>query len=1066
MSVTYRLERAPRARAAKPELDASQQAVVDHAGGPLLVLAGPGTGKTTTLVEAVVDRVERGGLSPDEVLVLTFSRKAADELRTRITSRLGRTSATPISSTFHSFCYGLVRRFQPEGTYETPLRLLSAPEQDVRLAELLAHSRESGVAAWPSSIEAALRTRGFAREVHAVLSRARELALDPDDLERIGRESDTPTWVAAGQFMEEYLAVLDRQVVLDYSEVIHRAMLTAEQPTNKEQLRREYRAVFVDEYQDTDPSQVRLLRAIAGDGRDLVVVGDPDQSIYAFRGADVRGILEFPTQFLRADGQPAPVAALATTRRFGSRLLTASRRIAKGIGVSGPISAADFQTFRNPVAAPNPYGDGRVDVYTFTSSGAETDHIADLLRRAHLEDDIAWSDMAVLVRSGVTAIPGMRRALVGAGVPIEVAGDEVPLRDEPAVQPLLAALRWAVAPDAMTPDDAHLLVMSPLCDLDAAQVRKLGRDLRRLDREAHLGERLPQFSGELVRQALLDPELLDPVDERLAVRPRKLAGLLAKAAEVLRRGGTAEEALWVVWAGTTWPYRLRNAVERGGGAARAAHRDLDALCALFEAAARAEEQQGHTSAAVFLDEIEAQQIPADTLAERGVRGDSVRLLTAHRSKGLEWRLVVVAGVQEGSWPDLRRRGSLLHADRLGPEGLVEPLPTKAMMAEERRLFYVAVTRARQRLIVTAVASPEADGDQPSRLIDELGLRPESRPGRPTRTLSLPGLVAELRRVAADPESREPLRRAAASRLARLVDTEVAGDSVAPSADPASWWGLRARTTNDVPVRPSDAPLRLSASALAALLDCPLRWFLAREAAGESGRSTALGFGSMIHALADHMSREETVDEQRLLALLDSVWGQLQFDSQWIADREHVEAQHAIRRFVAWSEGRPGRTFLGSEQDFEVEVPLEGGETVSLRGKVDRVERDSEGNIRIIDFKTSKRAVTAPKLLDNPQLGLYQLAVDQGGLATLCGPDARSGGAELVQLRVDVDGFPKVQEQGPQQADDSGRKPIEVQLISAVDVVRSEAFDATMNDYCAMCDFATMCPAQQPGGSVL
>ncbi len=115
----------------------------------------------------------------------------------------------------------------------------------------------------------------------------------------------------------------------------------------------------------------------------------------------------------------------------------------------------------------------------------------------------------------------------------------------------------------------------------------------------------------------------------------------------------------MLWSGTGWGRRLRAATRHGGNAARFAHRDLDALCALFEVAAKAEEQRGHTSVQSFLDTLTAQEIPADTLADRGVRGDAVRLLTAHRSKGLEWRLVVVAHVQDGSWPDLRRRGSLL-----------------------------------------------------------------------------------------------------------------------------------------------------------------------------------------------------------------------------------------------------------------------------------------------------------------------------------------------------------------------------------------------------------------------
>ena len=230
MSPTYRLDRTPRPLADGPELDDAQRAAAQHGSGPLLVLAGPGTGKTTTLVEAVVDRVERRGIEPDEVLVLTFSRKAAEELRNRITARLGRTSSTPMSSTFHSFCYSMLRRWQPADLYSAPLRLLSAPEQDVRLRDLLTHSRRSGRATWPEALDSALSTRGFAREVHAVLSRARELGLEPADLGRVGQEAGRAEWVAAGAFMEEYLTVLDFEGAIDYAELIHRAVLLAETP--------------------------------------------------------------------------------------------------------------------------------------------------------------------------------------------------------------------------------------------------------------------------------------------------------------------------------------------------------------------------------------------------------------------------------------------------------------------------------------------------------------------------------------------------------------------------------------------------------------------------------------------------------------------------------------------------------------------------------------------------------------------------------------------------------------------------------------------------------------------
>ena len=1067
---TYSLLRAPRTSAPVPDLDPSQQAVVDHAGGPLLVLAGPGTGKTTTMVEAVVDLVERRGVAPEQVLALTFSRKAAEQLRDRVTARLGRTLGTPLASTFHSFAYGLVRRYTPADLYAGPLQLLSAAEQDVKVAELLTDAPEA--VRWPDAFQPAVGTRGFAREVHALMAHARERGLDPEDLVRIGREAKAPELEAAGAFMQQYLDVLGDESAIDYPDLVTRAVIEAN--AHRDELRARFTHVFVDEYQDTDPSQVALLRALAGDGRNLVVVGDPDQSIYAFRGADVRGILDFPSAFPQADGTRAPVLALGTTRRFGSRLLKASRSVAAGMALTGSLSADEWEAFRNPVAGDNPFGHGHVDTLTFDTARAETEHIADTLRRAHLEDGIGWSQMAVLVRSGRGSIPGLRRSLSAAGVPVEVASDDTPLVREPAVLPLLMALQAAV--DAVKsdptetgyvgPDRAEELLVSPLGGLDATDVRSLSRTLKARQKAAG-GERP---AADLVRDAVLVPGFLDGVDGEPARRARVLATLMDDGRRLLADNGTAEEVLWGLWAGTGWGERLRRASAGGGAAARRAHRDLDALCALFETAARAEEKRGHTSVENFLETLRQQEIPADTLADRGVRGEAVRLLTAHRSKGLEWRLVVVAHVQEGAWPDLRRRGSLLQPDRVGPHGLLPPATTATLLAEERRLFYVACTRARERLVVTAVQSPDDDGEQPSRFVHELGKgnAPVHRQGRPRRPLSLAGLVAELRRTAADPGVSEPLRKAAAHRLALLASTEVHGRPVAAAADPATWWGLRAPSHAAAPVRPDDEPVRLSASALEGLLRCPAQWFLSREAGGEVVSTSSQGFGSVVHALADRVARGElTVDsvEADLMPLVDEVWGRLEFRTPWSRAREREAVETALHRFVTWH-GRPdARTVLATETRLRAEVSLPDGQRVVLDGDADRLELDDEGRVVVVDLKTGKYPPSAPEVQKHAQLGLYQLAVDHGAADEVAGAKVTAGGAELVQLRVGTADLPKVQNQGPQVPGDDGATQVEGQLMQAVTAVRAESFVARPGTHCDRCAFTALCPTRA-SGSVL
>ena len=1064
----YRLVREERRSAGAPVLDADQQAVVQHPGGPLLVLAGPGTGKTTTLVEAVVDRVRNRGLSPDEVLVLTFGRKAATELRDRITGRLGRTTRVMPSMTFHSFCYALLRRFTPADAFDVPLRLPSGPEQALRLSEALSGSREVGAVHWPDSLHPALKTRGFTDEVQAVIGKARQLGLDPEDLSAIGRSAERAEWVAVGDFFQEYLQILDAEQVLDYSELIHRAVILAQQPQVQAKLRAEFKAVFVDEYQDTDPGQTKLLQAIAGDGRDLVVVGDPDQSIYTFRGADVRGLLRFTDEFRTRDGAEAAQIALGTTRRFGTTLQRVSRNVVNRLGVPGSLDRDTFERFRNPDASACVYGPGKVEANLYSTSGAELEHIADLLRRAHVQDGIGWNEMAVLVRSGSRSIPPLRRALSAAGIPVDVAGDELPLSREPAVRPMLLALRAVADPETLTVDVVRALALSPLGAMDAGQLRRLARVLRRRDRDAAGGQRLPRSSDELLREAMLNPLLLDQEASPAEARFAALGERLLKARNIVTAGAAPDEVMWSLWSESPWLRRLRGQASSGGELARTANRDLDSLCALFDAAGRAEEQVGFKGVSAFLSELESLDIAADNRFDGTYREAGVQLMTAHRSKGLQWRLVVVASVQEGQWPDLRRRGSLLEPDRLGPDGLIDPLSAGALLAEERRLFYVAITRARERLIVTAVQAPEADGDQPSRFIAELDIPWKLVAGRPRRPLSLPGLVADLRCVLADPASSPALKRAAADRLALLASAVDDRDqALVPTADPSRWWGVRERTESARPIADPAEPVPLSGSALTTIVDCPLRWFLTRRAGGETPSTSALGFGSVLHALADAVATgtlPPSVDE--LNGWLDKVWTQLEFESAWISDRERGEAEQALRRFVAWHQGRPDRTLVGTEVEFDVLLPDAEHPAVRVKGRMDRVEKDPEGMVRVVDLKTGRNIPTKPALERHVQLAIYQRAINARQLKKL-GEDAVAGGAELVQLRHDDNGgFPKVQHQGPLETDEDGRTWLDEAVDDAETMIRSEDFVAKRNDGCTRCEARALCPIQPEGREIL
>jgi superfamily I DNA/RNA helicase/RecB family exonuclease len=1060
-----------------PRLDEAQQRVVEHGGGPLLVLAGPGTGKTTTIVEAVAERIERRDMDPGRILVLTFSRKAAGELRERITARLHRTTREPLALTFHSYAYALVRReFVLAG--DQPPRLLSAPEQLLEIRRLLRGEIADGAARWPERLWPALPTRGFAEELRDVLMRAAERGLDGKALRRLGRVVKRDDWVAAGAFLDRYAARFDLGPVpaYDYAEIVRIAAALLSRGATRARERAAYDAIFVDEYQDSDPAQESMLAALAGDGRDLIAVGDPDQSIYGFRGADVRALAGFPAKFRAPDGSPAPVVALRTCRRSGPVLLAASRRVARRLPVAllaaGATETARLSPPRHdetpPPLVPGPDRDhdhpapgspppapfaniphralipvpgvtaGEVRILVADTATQEAALVADTLRRAHLADGVPWHRMAVLVRSAQRQGPLLRRALVSAGVPASIAGDELPLPDEPGARPLLTLLRCALHSQALDEETAADLLTGPLGQADGLGLRKLRR----------------ATGGRPLVEALTQAHSLDLISDRIADPARRVAGLLAIARRAIASGGTAEDVLWAVWDASGLAERWGRQAEHDP----AADRDLDAVLALFDRAARFADELPPGSPQLFLDSLSGQEIVADTLAERAVREDCVRVLTAHRSKGLEWDVVVIAGVQEETWPDLRMRGSLLGADELaeaaGPDAARQPPDVAAaalaakLLAEERRLFYVAATRAKKLLVVTAAGGEESD-QRPSRFLAELaGDEIEiQRAGAGTRWLSLPVLVADLRRVVTDAGQPDALREAAASQLARLASAGVRG------ADPAQWYALT-ELTDDGPIVADGESVRLSPSQVESFARCGLRWLL--ESAVGAGKSDVLRhLGTVIHAAAVLIS--DGRPEAEVAARIDDIWHHLDFGSVWYGSRQRELAEQMVRKFLDWHAANP-RELLAVEQSLRVRVGQ-----VEITGRVDRLEQDGQGRGVIVDLKTGSSSPRDDELDRHPQLGVYQLAVLLGAFERL-GVTA-PGGAELVQLgKAGFKATAKVQRQHalPDDPDPAWAKDL-VEAVAAG--MAGPVFLAKVNPGCRTCPVSSCCPVHPDGGEV-
>lgn len=917
----------------------------------------PGTGKTHHLTERAL-RYLADGNDPARLLILAPTRTAATRMRDTIAASSDRSLSVAPTRAWAAYAFDLLKRAQTRGLLsgvEGNLKLLSGPEQDVIIGELLANHAE-GIApgpAWPDVLRDALATRGFRHEIRDFFDRMAEYDLTAEDVHALATEHNQPAWHALAQLHTEYRAVraLRAKNAYDPAVLINDACrLLLRAPEFLAEERRRYDLILIDDVQELTPSIYRLLRLIAAEeppadaahltethpdlfaeGPQVVMTYSDEAVVQGFRGArpDLVTTLQasFPSMRTRPLTTSYRLPALmmplvADIRRRLPRYtrfvpLTAEQEGAKN-GVQGGAKNSAPATFgrinTTPAdealtwgAADEPLlhlgADGKildpahyrtapagVYKYALSSSQDEANLIAQMLLEERIYGNHPYRESAIIVRSSAD-VARIRRVLSSNGIPSRTSAALVPVRDEPAVRPFLDALSLLVYArkrgekalnpavhmpaaegvesgerggyEALSATEAEELMRRSLDDVIAEESRanplggaqsaitlltsRLGgassMDVRRLRQqlrsiELQSGGHRP--SDDLLLGALLHPETLP--EEGVGRAVHRIAAVLSAGRKALARPeSTSTEVLWALWEASGLE-KIWVAQSRGAGPdADAAHRNLDAMIGLFEAADRFDEQMRGAGAEQFLDFIDAQDLPMDTLAARGVRQDAVEILTPALAAGQSWRTVYVCGLQEGTWPNTTVRGSLLstgdlvdlcdarlrqRAQQQAGEEQVPPARIRSYPErvrdtrhDELRMFAVAATRASTRLVLTAVRNDdEAPGEffdfvLPTDAVGDSTDVPITRVRRPA---TLRSLVAELRRTlveesmnamraedaqqedtqqngaqmhnapeeeALTPEASAYRLDAASRTLARLANAQ------APGAAPDDWWGL-------------------------------------------------------------------------------------------------------------------------------------------------------------------------------------------------------------------------------------------------------------------------------------
>ena len=1003
---------------------AAQQSVIKHRGSPLLVTGPAGSGKSQTLIAAISGRIDEG-CDPNSILAITYGRESASKLRDLIATANPKrhTVNEPIARTFHSIAFLILNDHSLNESEESEKQfvLLSGAEQDAEIRQLLlidaqAEKEQPGSTGWPSELVPALTTRGFAKELRDFIGRATERGSSPDELIKYADKYGQRYWPAICKFWSGYLgamALKDGTTThslnrIDPSKIIIEAVDKLEKnPRLRDKYQRLFPIIYVDEFQESDRGQRKLLELLSGP--ELIIFADPQSTVGRFRGADPENLL--------ADLEK--------------------------MGIKNQIKLD--QSFRKITQR---------KIAKLSSTTEEANYIAHQFRSAYLKDGIPWSQMAVILRSPGVQVNALQRAFAINNVPVEIDALALSLADNPAIKPILSIAQIALKQISLIPANWEIieeLLHSEFAGADAISIRQMRIALSKAEKVNQSSD--AKTSTELILDALTAPTISIGWDQ--AAPLKRLNDLISFASKSLKNSGDISDLFWAIWSnaknyeGQLISQSWQEAALAGGTSGAIADNNLDAVIQLFEVARRFSERMPGAKPQLFINQLLGEKILSDSITATAQRNEVVKVLTVHSAKGQEWRFVALAGMQEGVWPNLKQRGSLLGSERLveifrhgisNPQAL-DAISASGLIEDEDRLLNVAVTRSTEQLLITAV---QQEDNEPSRYFTKFAGE-EIEFTKPKRAITQPALIAELRGILINSKNEKEKDFAA-----RALKTLAVNGSYA--ADPKNWLGTL-EISQDAPVVAADEQIRISPSYLESFDECGVKWMLERSG-GQDSDSTAQVLGSAIHVLAAQFKENPELSVDQLQERLKGAWSLIDINKGWIKDYEYRRASEMLHKFFNWQSAR-GNQLVGVERKFAFELG-----NVKVSGSIDRLELTSENKFYIVDLKTGKSKVSAEDAKTNKQLQVYQLAVVENGFDPKLENNSVAG-AELVFVGDHEAKSAAVRSQVAIDAEQ-----VKTDLLNSAAGMSAARFTAKINDRCRTCSLKSSCPIQPQGRRVI